>query len=86
MWSGNHTTLTTGTVNQKTYAIFICWIHVFQISKVGIDHPVCYFFVIKNESAVSGWERVRTLYQSEAPNLTQPTRGRKKVKNSTRQK
>ena len=38
--------------------------------------------IIKNESEVQGWERVRTLYQSEDRNPTQPTRGRKKRENS----
>ena len=34
--------------------------------------------IIKLESAVQGRQRVRTLYQSEDPNSTQPTHGRKK--------
>ena len=52
-----------------------------------------YFWVLKNkfftaiiiitkiESAVQGRERVRTLYQSEDPDPTQPTRDRKKKRN-----
>ena len=40
--------------------------------------------IIKNESAVQYWERVRVLFQSEDPNPTQPTHGRKKKKNSRR--
>ena len=34
--------------------------------------------IIKIEAAVQGRQRVRTLYQSEHPNPTQPTHGRKK--------
>ena len=34
--------------------------------------------IIILESAVQGWERVWTLYQSKDPNPTQPTHGRKK--------
>ena len=34
--------------------------------------------IIKIESAVQGWERVRTLYQSEDNNPTQPPHGRNK--------
>ena len=35
--------------------------------------------IVKNESEVQGWERVRTLNQSEDPNPTQPNMvGRKK--------
>ena len=33
--------------------------------------------IIKYESAVQGWESARTHYQSEFPNHTQPTLGRK---------
>ena len=36
--------------------------------------------IIKIESAVQDWERMRTLYQSEDPNRTQPTNGRQKIK------
>ena len=39
---------------------------------------VIIIIIIILESAVQGRERVRTLYQSKAPNPTQPTRGRKK--------
>ena len=42
--------------------------------------------LLLTESAVQGRERVRTLYQYEDPNPTQPTHGRKKRQNSTRQK
>ena len=33
---------------------------------------------MKKESAVQGWERVRTLYQPEDPNSAQPAYGRMK--------
>ena len=36
--------------------------------------------IIKNESTVQGWERVRTLYQSEDPDPKQPIHGMKKKK------
>ena len=39
---------------------------------------VLIIIIIKKESAVQGRERVRTPYQSEDPNPTQPTSGRKK--------
>ena len=42
--------------------------------------------IIKFESAVQGQERVRTLYQSEDLNSTQPTHGIKKTENCWRQK
>ena len=38
--------------------------------------------IVENESAVEGWERVRTHYQFEDPSPTQPTHGRKKRENS----
>ena len=36
--------------------------------------------ISKNESTVQGWERVRTLYQSEDPYPKQPIHGMKKKK------
>ena len=42
--------------------------------------------IIKNVSAALGWERLRTLCQSEHPNLIQPTCGMNKGENSWRQK
>ena len=40
---------------------------------------ITYVIFIKNESAVQGWERVRTHYQSKVPNPTpQPLEGRKR--------
>ena len=38
--------------------------------------PVIIIIIL--ESAVQGRERVKTLYQSKAPNPKQPTHGRKK--------
>ena len=40
----------------------------------------------KNGSAVQGCETVRTLYQSEDPNPTQPTQEGRKRENSRRHK
>lgn len=42
--------------------------------------------IFKNESAVHVWERVRTIYESEDANPTQPKHGRKNLGNSRRQK
>ena len=42
---------------------------------LGMNYTI---IIIKKESAVQGRERVRTPYQSEDPNPTQPTRERKK--------
>ena len=43
----------------------------------GRRQRICIIIIIL-ESAVQGRERVRTLYQSQDPNPTQPTHGRKK--------
>ena len=63
----------------------------------ALGYPPCYYIshwstppcdscYKKTMSTVQGWEWVRTLYQSEDPNPTQPTRGRKKKRNRRRQK
>ena len=44
-------------------------------------HTMVIIIIVKNESEVQGWERVRTLYQSKDPNPTQPKRGRTKKRN-----
>ena len=53
-----------------------------------MGNPVIIIIIIiiitKNEEVVQGWERVRTQYQSENPNPSQPTRGRKEKTNGRR--
>ena len=44
--------------------------------KIAEDYIIIIIIIL--ESAVQGWERVRTFYQSKDPNPTQPTHGRKK--------
>ena len=50
-----------------------------KLEMVSLVHfIIIIIIIIKIESVVQGRERVRTLYQSEDPNPTQPTHGRKK--------
>ena len=50
------------------------------------DEITFIIIINKYESAVKGWERVRTVYHPEDPNPTQPTHGRNKLENSKSQK
>ena len=74
------------------YILIITYKFAFYIISYIICDIIIYSYyiiiiiiIIKIESAVKGRERVRTLYQSEDPNSTQITHGRKKIENSRRQ-